>query len=403
MISRPGRMVAAATATMAVSLSLLFVLATVGPLLVDELGMERSVLGAVVAVAYGIAVLMWRPAASVAERLHPRAAMTLTAVLSALALALVAVASGTFELVLAGLIAGAAQALANPATNLAIVQSLPEGRSRATAVGTKQAGVPLGALLAGAALPSAAGQWGWRAAVGAAALVALVVVVVVLSSVPRALGGSVPQVSVIPGTTMPSVRDPALALLCGFQLLLGAGVAAVNTYLPLFATEALATTPEVAGTLTLAVGATGITARVVLTRRSAGPGRADSALGQLTAIASLGALALAAAPGSGTWLAWVGALLVGGTAVAANAVAMLVVIQAYPPPATARASGIVSAGFFAGFAIGPPLFGLLVDATPRYALGWTVVACVLGVATLVGNQHRRVIGEVASSRKRPGA
>ncbi len=395
----PWRVVVAATGTMAVSLSLLFVVATVGPQLVSELGLDRAALGAVVAAAYAIAALVWRPAAGVADRLGPRSTMAVTAGLSAVALALVAAAGGTFALLIAGVIAGAGQALANPATNLAIVQSLPEGRTRATAVGTKQAGVPLGALLAGAALPSAAEQWGWRAAVGSTAIVAIVVVVVVWFSVPPVPRPALRRARAVPAESVSAGGGAKLLLLCGFQVLLGAGVAAVNTYLPLFATEALAATPQVAGTLTLVVGAVGITARVVLTRLSAGAGRADAALGRLTGLASLGALALAAAPLVGSWLAWLGALLVGGTAVAANAVVMLVVIRGYPPPGTARATGKVSAGFFTGFALGLPLFGLLVDATGSYPTGWVVVAGVLAAATLTGYRHRRLVGQPAE----PGA
>ena len=167
-------------------------------------------------------------------------------------------------------------------------------------------------------------------------------------------------------------------------------MATVNTYLPLFATEALAVKPRVAGTLTLMIGVTGIAARVVVTRLSAGPARAQGALGRLTAVAVAGALALSAAPLGGAWLAWLGALLVGGTAVAANAVAMLVVIERYRPAATARASGIVSAGFFGGFAVGPPLFGFVVDGTGSYPTGWALVAGVLAAATVTAATAQRL-------------
>ena len=218
-----------------------------------------------------------------------------------------------------------------------------------------------------------------------AAVLALVVAVLVLrtrSSAPESGRGRVRPV--------PMSRDASLRLLWAFQLLLGAGVAAANTYLPLFATQTLAVTPQVAGTLTLVVGVTGIAARVVVTRLSAGSSRARGALGRLTAAAVVGALALAAAPFGGAWLAWLGAVLVGGTAVAANAVAMLVVVEEYRPPATARASGVVSAGFFAGFAVGPPLLGLLVDSTGSYATGWVVVAGMLAAATVTAVAAQRL-------------
>ncbi len=387
---RTGPVVVAATATMAVAFSLVFVLATVGPLLVADLGLSRVVLGGGVAAAYAVAAAVWRPAAAVVDRLGTCRAMATTAALAAAALALVATARGLPNLVVAVVVAGVGQALANPATNLEIARSFPEARARASAVGTKQAGVPLGALVAGAALPSAAAAWGWRAAVASAALLAVVVAVLVVRT--RALA---PPSGAGPVRAVPMSRDASLRLLWAFQLLLGAGVAAVNTYLPLFATQALAVTPRVAGTLTLVVGVTGTAARVVVTRLSAGSSRARGALGRLTAAAVVGALALATAPLGGAWLAWLGALLVGGTAVAANAVAMLVVVEEYRPPATARASGVVSAGFFAGFALGPPLLGFVVDSTGSYATGWVVVAGMLAAATVTALAAQRLPGGIS--------
>lgn len=373
------------TAVMAVAMSLVFVLATLGPELVGELGLSRATLGGVVTVAYGVAAVAWRPATKVVERRGTRGSLALTAGFAALGLSVLALARSPLVLLVAAALAGTAQALANPATNLAVVEHLPAGRRRAMAVGTKQAGVPFGALLAGAILPGLAVAFGWRTVVAAAAAASVVTLVAVVAIVPRA-GVRTPA----PGRHQSALKDPSLSVLCAFQLLLGAGVASVNTYLPLFATEALAVSASVAGTLTLAVGVTGIAARVVLTHLAGVAGRADAALGRLTAVASVGALGLAAAPMAGAWLAWAGALVIGGTAVAANAVAMLVVIQRYPPPATARASGMVSAGFFAGFALGPALFGLLVDTFESYPTGWLTVAGVLGAAAVAGTRHRRL-------------
>lgn len=141
--------VAVAAATMAVAFSMVFVLATVGPLLVADLGLSRVVLGGVVAAAYAVAAAVWRPAADVVDRLGTRRAMAVTGALAAAALTLVATARGLPNLVVAGVVAGVGQALANPATNLEIARSFPETRARASAVGTKQAGVPLGALAPG--------------------------------------------------------------------------------------------------------------------------------------------------------------------------------------------------------------------------------------------------------------
>ncbi|MYT24767.1 MFS transporter, partial [Streptomyces sp. SID7760] len=78
-------------------------------------------------------------------------------------------------------------------------------------------------------------------------------------------------------------------------------------------------------------------------------------------------------------LVWVAAVAVGVFAVSANAVSMVLVMQRAAPGRAGQDSALVAAGFFAGFAVGPPLFAPLAEAG-RYGRGWLLVAAEFAAA-----------------------
>ncbi|GAA2106940.1 MFS transporter [Streptomyces synnematoformans] len=162
------------------------------------------------------------------------------------------------------------------------------------------------------------------------------------------------------------------AWLAGFSLLLGGGIASVNTYLPLYGVQRLGLGPTAAAALLAVLGAVGIAARVGWSKAAGREERAVWLPGGLAAGAVVAAL-LIAVSGRAHALVWVAAVGVGVFAVAANAVSMVLVLQRAAPGRAGQDSALVAAGFFAGFAIGPPLFGLLAEAG-RYGTGWLLVA-----------------------------
>lgn len=81
-------------------------------------------------------------------------------------------------------------------------------------------------------------------------------------------------------------------------------------------------------------------------------------------------------------LIWPAVVAVGVFAVSGNAVSMVLVMQRAGPGRAGQDSALVSAGFFAGFAVGPPLFGVLAEAG-RYGAGWLLVAAEFAVACAI--------------------
>jgi MFS family permease len=121
-------------------------------------------------------------------------------------------------------------------------------------------------------------------------------------------------------------------------------------------------------------GVVGVTSRVLWGRRMAKGVRASS----LLILLGFGALAGAAAfLASGTFdmpaLLWLGVVLHGATVLGANVVVMAGVMRVVPAQRVGAASGIVSMGMYAGFAAGPLLMGLLLEATGSFHTGWLLV------------------------------
>ncbi|MEU6949598.1 MFS transporter, partial [Streptomyces sp. NPDC046316] len=166
------RLTALLTCAMAFSMLQLFLLGALGPRLVDELGISPTVLGLTTTIGFGTAAVLSPAGGRVVDRIGPRRSLVLLLLISAAALALIGAAPGAGLLLGAVALGGLPQALANPATNKAVLATVPPDR-RGAVTGMKQSGVQLGAFAAGLPLAALAGGVGWRGAVWTAAGTAL--------------------------------------------------------------------------------------------------------------------------------------------------------------------------------------------------------------------------------------
>ncbi|WP_079139358.1 MFS transporter [Streptomyces sp. AVP053U2] len=348
---------------MAFSMMQLFLLGALGPRFVDDLDVSPTVLGLTTTVGFGAAAVLSPAGGRVVDRLGPRRCLVALLLVSAVALALIGAAPGAGFLLAAVALGGLPQALANPATNKTILAAVPAER-RGSVTGMKQSGVQLGAFAAGLPLAALAGAVGWRGAVWTAAGTAVVAAVWAARALPADPPPKYAPVSWIPRGT--------IAWLAAYSLLLGCGIASVNTYLALYGVRRLDLGPTTAAALVAVLGVAGIAGRLGWSKVAGQPGRALWLPGALAA-GAVGAALLLAASAYAHPLAWVAAVAVGVFAVAANAVSMVLVMQRAAAGRAGQDSALVSAGFFAGFALGPPLFGLLA-AAGHYGAGWLLVA-----------------------------
>ncbi|WP_329462306.1 MFS transporter [Streptomyces sp. NBC_01431] len=365
-------MTALLTSAMAFSMLQLFLLGALGPRLTNELHVSPTVLGLTTTVGFAAAAVLSPLGGRVVDRVGPRRCLVALLLASAAALALIGSAPSTGFLLVAVTLGGLPQALANPATNKAILAAVPPAR-RGSVTGMKQSGVQLGAFAAGLPLAALAGVAGWRGAVWTAAVAALVAAAWASRTLPADP----------PAKSTPAVWIPrgTIAWLSAFSLLLGCGIASVNTYLSLYGARRLGLGPTAAGTLVAVLGIAGIAGRIGWSKVAGRPGRAVWLPGGLAAGAVAAALLLSASRYAHP-LVWAGAVAVGVFAVAANAVSMVLVLQRAEPGRAGQDSALVSAGFFTGFAIGPTAFGLLAEAG-RYGSGWLLVAAEFAGAAAV--------------------
>ncbi|MFF0482781.1 MFS transporter [Streptomyces sp. NPDC004435] len=374
--ARTSGLTALLTTAMAFSMLQLFLLGALGPRLVDRLGVSETVLGLTTTVGFGTAAVLSPVGGRIVDRVGPRRSLVALLAVSAVALGLIGAAPGSGLLLAAVAVGGLPQALANPATNKAILASVPPQR-RGAVTGAKQSGVQLGAFAAGLPLAVAAGAIGWRGAVWVAAGAALLAALWAWRALPADAPRPLKDAANGPKPSRPHGPVPWLA---AFSLFLGAGIASVNTYLALFGARSLDMGPTTAGALIAVLGVAGIAGRIGWSR-AATPGRAPWLPG-LLAGGAVGAALLLAAADRVDPLVWVAAVAVGVFAVSGNAVSMVLVMQRSAPGRAGQDSALVAAGFFAGFAVGPPLFGLLAERG-RYGEGWLLVAGEFAVAGAV--------------------
>ncbi|WHS62807.1 MFS transporter [Pseudomonas sp. G2-4] len=365
------------TAAMALPMLIFYAVGTLGPLMLADLGVPTHWLGWLITSAFGFAALLSLWAGPLVNRLGTRRALALLFWSTVAAYGLLASLPGFVGVVLALAACGIAQALANPATNLLIAERV-EPRQKAAVVGLKQSGVQVSALFAGLLLPSLALSLGWRGA-----LATLLVPAVLL-----ALWG--PRVAARERVGKPlgfalSRPNARLALLMSVQLCVGIVLSSFVTFLGVFSAQQ-GMSAQWIGALIAGFGVMGIAARVLLTPLGARMADESWLLLVLLLLSGVALWLTALALPVRHWPLWAGALGMGLSAVATNAIAMSMVLRDPGFGSPASAAGLLSVGFFGGFAVGPPLFGLFQRGPWGFADAWLLLIGVLvlgGVANLL--------------------
>ncbi|MBI2492030.1 MAG: MFS transporter [Candidatus Rokubacteria bacterium] len=359
--------------------------APLAPFLVDALALSRGEVGLCLPAVYLGGVLMALPAGWLTDRLGVRRALGLGQ-LALGALVCAAAASGGFAALLALLaLAGFGFSVLNPATGKAIVEWFPP-RERGLGMGIKQTGLTLGILSASLALPPIALAWGWRLALAVAGTVSLLAGILVLAAYRRPA-----HLAATPRTERPRLgelaqflrrRDVLVVFGCG--LLLSIVQSSVLAYLTLYAHDTFGVSAVAAArVLALAqVGGTGsrlawgwISDHSFGGRRrpgivvSAAIGAVASALFALGAALPLPlAVALALVAGAGAF-GWVGLYFA-------------LVAEIGGPRHAGLLTGVATAFAWSGTLVGPPVFGLLLEASGGYAVSWLLLAVLATAVAL---------------------
>ncbi len=384
--SDPGRWALLALVTGAHTLGAVSVLAVapLAPLLVQDLGLSRVQVGLFLPAIYLGGVLMSLPAGWLTDGIGARRTLAAGQGLTGTMIALAAWA-GSLPLMLALLFgAGLGWAVVNPATGRAILDRFPT-RERGLAMGVKQTGLTLGGVAGALALPTLALGHGWRTALTIAAAASLLAAAGVLVGLRS--GGPPPSATPEAHPRLAEVgpflaHRPFLVLL-GCGLALSVAQSSVVAYMALYARDALGLGVVAAGGLLALAQAGGTVGRLgwgVISDRLFGGRRRpgvviNAGIGGTIYLffasdiplpgPTAGALALVAGVGA---FGWVGLYFALAAEVGGSRFAGLL-------------TGVAGACAWSGVLVGPPLFGLLLEATGSYRWPWLALALtVFGAA-----------------------
>ena len=289
---------------------------------------------------------------------------------------------GVALVVIAAFMIGAGYGPITPASSQILSRTAPPERMALT-FSIKQTGVPAGAALGGALLPSMSLLLGWHAAL--LAIAALGIVVAFAAQPIRSeldAGRERGRRHSIAGILKPLrklVRNPMLVELTLVSFFYAALQVSLMAFLVVYLTEALGWSLVPAGLALTVATVAGVAGRILwgmVADHLLPPRRV---LGLIGILAGIAAVATALYPGD--WPVLPLLLLAaafGGTAIGWNGVQLAEVARHSPPGEVGPTTGAASFIGFSGVVIGPPLFGLLASATGYYATGFIVMGAAAG-------------------------
>lgn len=348
-----------------------FLIGATAVLIRTEFGFNERALGVLIAVFYATSGLISVPGGKLGDVIGARRALLLSTTGTGLSLlGMATVASSYGHLVALLVLAGASQATAQPASNLALSRGV--GRQwLGLAFGLKQAAIPTATLLAGLSVPIIALTLGWRWAFVLPAAATLVVPF----ALPKLSWAGAPRAG---SHAADSARGPLLLLAVA-----GGFGSAAAVAMPAFLVEAAVSRGIGAGTggLILALGSVvGIASRITAGWRA---DHRDG--GHLLVVAAMlgsgvvGYLLLAFAQNTPMFV--VGGMI--GFAAGWGWPGLFIFAFArLNPVATGAGTGIGQAGAMTGAMIGPIIFGVLI-AEVSYVAAWSMAAVEAGVAALL--------------------
>ena len=370
-----------------------FLTAALAPRMRADFDLSDSTLGLAIALFYVASGLASSPGGRLVDRIGAVEGMRLALVFTAASGLGVALLAGSAPVLVALLLVGAlGTGLAGPGASALLARHVDE-RRRGLAFGAQQAGAPLGALLAGVALPLVAVPLGWRWAFAASVLLAAVVAF----AVPASAAGPAARRS--PSRRRRGGPRPArsvYAIAAGAALASAAGMGMVS-FLVVFSVDsgiAEGAAGFLLGGVSFASAASRVGLGALVDRRRTEP------LWLAVAMLAGGAGGFALLIPGEPVLIVAGALLAGGASWGWPGLLTLAVVRR-APAAPAEAVGIMLAGLFAGAVGGPLVVGILAERD-AYTAAWLLcTALALASAAAVVAALRLGTGRPPQTAGRP--
>jgi MFS family permease len=352
-----------------------FLAASLAPRIRADFAYGDSTLGLAVALFYVVSAAGSIPAGRLVDCVGAARGMRLAAAFTAVScLAIAALGQSAASLTALMLIGGAGNALGGPSVSALLKREIAVGR-QGLAFGAQQAGAPMGALVAGLALPAVAIPFGWRWAYVAVAAIALAAAAAAPRRIPRPAPGERGR----PPKGLGVVH--AIGLTAFFASAASVGFI---SFLVTYSVEKGIDESE-AGVLLAVVSLCAAISRIGLGAVADRAGQ--DALRPVPAMFLVSAGAYLLLIAGEPLLIVVAALLAGSFGWAWPGALNLAVVQ-HSPQAPAWAVGVMLAGLFAGAVAGPLTLGVLGDAG-HFTAGWVLCATFALLATVTVVAVRR--------------
>ncbi len=350
--------------------------------LIEEFGLARAQIGFLVTATGLVGALSSPMFGRITDRIGAYRSTRGVLAVGAVTLTATAFSPSYALLLVAALTTGLANGWSNPATNTLIVDNVEAG-TRGFVTGLKQSGVQIGTFLGGLLLPLLTDLFNWRVALVAFTLIPLAGLVGMARRSSQSRSTQVDVGRGPSGAVPASVRWVAI-----YGAVSGFSTSAMFGFLPLFAEEDQLWSAASAGALVSVVGLVGIGARIgwpVVAERRMGHGVTLRLLALLTCAGAvlLWAASLGAAA---SWVLLPAAVLLGGGAIAWNAVGMLAVMDFSPAHMVGKSTGLVLLGFLLGIASGAPVMGWSVDTFSTYSIGFGVITALLALDAVIAGR-----------------
>lgn len=376
-------------------------LANIGPLGIpaiaslirDDLGLTLTEAGSFLSAYYVGPALLSLPAGTLADSWGIKRTLVLGQVVITLGLIAVSASNSYVVLVVLMALAGCGYGFLNPTSTKAVMVWSPPSQ-RATLVGLKQVGLPLGGAIGAAVLPVAALALGWRAAVALSGgvIAAAALATLLLYHDPAAVAAPAP-----PRDGRSPVRDVLVMRDLWLVAIATGGFAAMQTvwmaYLVLYLREVVGTSLLAAGRYLALAQMAGMAGRVVfgiLSDRLFG-GRRRAPLAIAGTSSALCSLAIAATgPGASPLVLVALAAVFGFVGIGWNGVQHTLMAELAGARAAGTAVGLGLAISSAGVTIGPLVFGHFVTVSGGFRAPWIGLALsmVAALALLAAVRER---------------
>ncbi len=353
------------------------------PVMRPELGLNFAEFGLLMTAYSAGQVSGSIPAGAFVERVGVGWALVGACVILTIGAALLTQAEGLTVALLALLTIGWGYSITNPATARGVLEWFPPNR-RATAIGLKQTGVPVGGVLAAGTLAISA-FLSWQTIIWLIAVATLCNAAICFTIAERPKRRSGASAGPLAGIVKVA-RDRNFGILVLASGLFNVGQYNFFTYLTSFMREAAQASQEIAS-LTLglaqavsAIGRIGWGAMSDMVFK----GRRKNLAASVCMAAAIFFVGMAVAG----WMAEamigiVVAVLLGLTIASYASLMQTMAVEAVPAEHSGSSIGYISIGTATGAMLGPPLFGAVIDATGRFADGWLMTGAIVASGVLL--------------------